>query len=183
MQLSHTTQCHRCQVLEGACNWHADCRMSTRAVARELNVNFSTISHLQCCFREFADTTVGLHNQGIYEQVVGKCLREAQLRAHRPHHGLDLTAFLCRHRLQWEKAHLRWPLARWRTVPFPDETWFQLYRADDRQRAWHRVGEWFADVNLVNRVPHGGGGVMVWAGISCILLMAILMDRDTMTRS
>ena len=24
----------------------------------------------------------------------------------------------------------------------------------------------FADVNVVNRVPHGGGGVMVWAGIS-----------------
>ncbi|KAM9417893.1 LOW QUALITY PROTEIN: secreted phosphoprotein 24 [Salvelinus alpinus] len=26
--------------------------------------------------------------------------------------------------------------------------------------------EWFADVNVVNRVPHSGGGVMVWAGIS-----------------
>ena len=28
------------------------------------------------------------------------------------------------------------------------------------------VGERFADVNAVNRVPHGGSGVMVWAGIS-----------------
>jgi transposase len=28
------------------------------------------------------------------------------------------------------------------------------------------VGERFADVNVVNRVPHGGGGVIVWAGIS-----------------
>ena len=27
-------------------------------------------------------------------------------------------------------------------------------------------GECFADVNVMNRVPHGGGGVMVWAGIS-----------------
>jgi hypothetical protein len=27
--------------------------MSTRAVARELNVHVSTICHLQCCFREF----------------------------------------------------------------------------------------------------------------------------------
>jgi hypothetical protein len=25
---------------------------------------------------------------------------------------------------------------------------------------------WFADVNVVNRVPHGGSWVMVWAGIS-----------------
>jgi hypothetical protein len=28
------------------------------------------------------------------------------------------------------------------------------------------VGEWFADVIVVNRVPHGFGGIMVWAGIS-----------------
>ena len=28
------------------------------------------------------------------------------------------------------------------------------------------MGELFADVNVVNRVPHGGGGVMVWTGIS-----------------
>ncbi len=47
---------------------------------------------------------------------------------------------------------------------FTDESQFSLYRADGRQRVWHRVGEWFADVNVVDRVPHGGGGVMVWAG-------------------
>ena len=34
------------------------------------------------------------------------------------------------------------------------------------QRGWRHVGERFTDVNVVNRVPHGGGGVMVWAGIS-----------------
>ncbi len=27
------------------------------------------------------------------------------------------------------------------------------------------MGEWFADVNVVDRVAHGGGGVMVWAGV------------------
>ncbi len=27
------------------------------------------------------------------------------------------------------------------------------------------MGERFADVNVVDRVAHGGGGVMVWAGI------------------
>ncbi len=26
-------------------------------------------------------------------------------------------------------------------------------------------GEWFADVNVEDRVAHGGGGVMVWAGV------------------
>ncbi|KAL7847841.1 hypothetical protein AOLI_G00225590 [Acnodon oligacanthus] len=35
----------------------------------------------------------------------------------------------------------------------------------DRLRVWHCVGERFADVNDANREAHGGGGVMVWAGV------------------
>jgi hypothetical protein len=49
---------------------------------------------------------------------------------------------------------------------------FQLYRADGERCTWRCVGEWFVDGNVVNRVPHSGGGVMVWPGISsmaCIL--------------
>ena len=43
-----------------------------------------------------------------------------------------------------------------------EQSRFQLYRADGRRL----VGEWFADVKVVNRVPYGGGGVMVWEGVS-----------------
>ncbi len=32
-------------------------------------------------------------------------------------------------------------------------------------RVWHHVGERFADVNVVDLMAHGGGGVMVWAGV------------------
>ncbi len=46
-----------------------------------------------------------------------------------------------------------------------DKSRFSLYRADGRQRVWRCVGEWFADVNIVDRVAHGGGGIMVWAGV------------------
>ncbi|KAL0179044.1 hypothetical protein M9458_024486, partial [Cirrhinus mrigala] len=52
-----------------------------------------------------------------------------------------------------------------RDVLFMDESRFLLYRADGRQHVWRHVGERFADVNVVDRVAHGGGGVMVWAGI------------------
>jgi hypothetical protein len=72
--------------------------LSTRAVARELNVNFSTISHLQHDFREFGN----------------------------------------------------WPHSR-------------------RSGVWPLVGERFADVNVVNREPHGGSGVMVW----CLLMSTL----------
>jgi hypothetical protein len=36
-----------------------------------------------------------------------------------------------------------------------------------RPRVWRHADERFGEVNVVNRVPHGGGGVMVWAGTSC----------------
>ncbi len=52
-----------------------------------------------------------------------------------------------------------------RLFTFTDESQFSLYRADGRQRVWHHVGERFANVNVVDRVAHGGGGVMVWAGV------------------
>ncbi len=134
--------------------------MSTRAVARELNVHFSTINHLQRRFREFASISnrphnrrphvstpvqdlhiqqtaaaeIGLHNQRISAQTVRNRLREVQLHARRPHLGLDLTAVCHRNRLEWANAHIRWRLALWRVVLFTDESRFSLYRADGRQR-------------------------------------------------
>ncbi len=193
--LSHSTMPQMSQVLREHLIGMLTAGMSTRAVVRELNVHFSTISRLQRCFRECGSTSnrphnrrpyvttstqdvhiqhlhlqdrlrpatrtaaaIGLHNQRISAQTVRNSLREAHLHTCRPHQGLDLTAVRRRNWLEWANTHIQWCL-------FTDESRFSLYRADGRQRVWYHVGERFTDVNVVDRVARGGGGVMVWAGV------------------
>ncbi len=101
--------------------------------------------HLQDRLRPATRTaaaTIGLYNQRISAHTVRNRLREAHLHAHHPHQGLDLTAVRHRNRLEWTNAHIRWRLALWRGVLFTDESRFSLYRADGRQRVWHRGVEW-----------------------------------------
>ncbi len=123
-------------------------------------------NHISLVRPATAEATVGLHDQRISAQTVTNRLREAHLRSRHPHQGLDLTAVNRCNQLEWANAHLRVCLAPWKSVLFKDESRFSLYRADGRQHVWRRVGEWFAFANVVNRVPHGGRGIMVWAGIS-----------------
>ena len=71
-----------------------------------------------------------------------------------------------RTREQWSRAHLRWTQRQWSTVLYTNESVFRLSRAVGRTRVWRRKNERFADCNIIERDPYGGGSVMVWAGIS-----------------
>ena len=63
MQFNHTAQSHRCREFWGKrAVVMLTAGMSTRAVARQLNVHFSTISCLQRHFREFDSTSNRPHN-------------------------------------------------------------------------------------------------------------------------
>ncbi len=62
--LSHSTMPQMLQIFRERAIGMLIAGMSTRAVARELNVHFSTISRLQRCFREFCSTPNWPHNRG-----------------------------------------------------------------------------------------------------------------------
>ena len=87
-------------------------------------------------------------------QTVRNSLREAHLRARRPQQGLDLTAGQHPNRLQMATGTLE---------KCALHGWIPVSTALGRRR---RVGEHFADVKVVNRVPHRGSGIMLWAGKS-----------------
>ncbi len=61
--LSHSTMPQMSQVFTERAIGMMTARISTRAVTRELNVNFSTISHLQRRFREFGSPSKRPHNR------------------------------------------------------------------------------------------------------------------------
>ncbi len=108
----------------------------------------------------------GLRNQRISAQTVRNHLREANLHARRPHRDLNLTAVRRCNRLEWANAHIRWRLALWRGVLSSRmNPGFHCTGQMADSMLWRRVGEWFADVNVVGRVTHVGSGVIVWAGI------------------
>ncbi len=133
--------------------------LSTRAVARELNVHFSTISRLQRRFREFGSTFNRLHNRRPRVTTTAQDLHIHHLHLQDRLRPATQTALVC---ITKEFLHKLSETA-W-GVFFTDESRFSLYKADGRQRVWHRVGERFA-VNIVDQVGHSGGGIMVWAGI------------------
>ncbi len=144
--------------------------------AQDLHIQYL---HLQDRMRPATRTaaaTIGLHKQRISENIVRNPLREAHLHACLPHRGFDLTAVRRRNRLELANAHIRWRLALWRGDLFTDESRFSLYRADEWINEWmgiyiaiffcvllytQRVGERFADFNVVDRVAHGGRR-MLW---------------------
>ena len=63
--LSHNTTPQMSQVLRERAIEMLTAGIFTRVVARMFNVNLSTISHLQCCFREFSSTSNRPHHHSV----------------------------------------------------------------------------------------------------------------------
>lgn len=102
----------------------------------------------------------------VSDQTVRNRLRANNLRSRRPAVRAPL---LPRHRTarrDWCRRHVRWQRAQWASVLFSDESRFTLQFHDGRQRVYRRPGERFADVNVNQRLPFGGGSVMVWGAFS-----------------
>lgn len=90
---------------------------STRAVTRELNAHFPTISRLQ----------------GVSEKLAEHLSLKTTDHMQHPYHQL-LRQPKSSFRFEWTDAHIQWRLAPWRGVLYTDEFHFSMCRADGGQR-------------------------------------------------
>ena len=102
----------------------------------------------------------------VSPDTVRRRLREQNMLSRVPATGPLLNAGHRRQRLQFSRTYAEWDLDDWRNVLFTDESRFTRYSPDGRKRVWRRPGERYAQSCFSPRVQFGGGGVMVWGGIS-----------------
>ena len=127
------------------------------------------IIHLRNRFVNASQTarqTHGRHNNRISAQTVRNRLRQVGLRARRPLKGPILTQRHRMARLQWTRVRIRWNRQTWRQVLFTDESKFNLKFSDGRARVYRRRNERFSDACVQETDRFGGGGIMVWGGIT-----------------
>jgi transposase len=128
-----------------------------------------TLIHLRNRSVNAVDTarrTPGIRNNIISYQTVRNRLRQSGLRSYRPLKGMELKRRHRIARLQWARARLRWRRTTWQNILFSDQFKFNLKFSDGRVCIYRRRRERFADGCVKETDRFGGGGVMVWGGIS-----------------
>lgn len=102
----------------------------------------------------------------ISARTVRRVLHKSGLHSRKPMACPKLTVAHRVNRRRFAENHRNWTVQQWSSVMFSDESRFTLRSPDGRERVWRRPGERFAPCCITPRTPFGGGGVMVWAGIS-----------------
>ena len=87
------------------------------------------------------------------------------IHAYRPDFGQILTRPHRTARRDCCHRHLHFGRGDWDLILFSDECRFNLSHADERERAYRRRGERFADACVIERDRFGVGSVFVLGGI------------------
>jgi transposase len=102
----------------------------------------------------------------VSRQTVYRRLNERGMYARRPMVCVPLNTVQRRARLSWSREHLNWTQEQWSHVLFTDESRFSLQTDSCRIFIWRERGTRNHPSNIIERESFGGGGLMVWGGIT-----------------
>ena len=116
-------------------------------------------------FTDLSDV-IRLQPAPTWRETVPNRLHSAGYYARRPIKRPLLTRQHKVARLAWCRERRRWNLANWRKVHWSDESRFLLFKTDGRTRVWRQRNSAYAQRNIMEQVPFGGGSIMVWGCVS-----------------
>ncbi len=91
-----------------------------------------------------------------------------------------LTKAHVRKRRAWAEAHAEWGAEKWDTVLYSDESKFNFFGSDGVQWCRRGPGEALDVHNVLPRLKHGGGGVMVWGCMMRLGFGRLILVEGTM---
>ncbi|GFT02261.1 transposable element Tcb1 transposase [Trichonephila clavipes] len=119
---------------------------------------------------EIARHTTLATGRPISRFTVARRLHGGGLFARRPVRWVPLTPTHRRRRSLWCREHRNWRDNEWGRVLFTDESRFSLSSDSHRILIWRERGSRNHPSNIIERDRYGGRGVLVWRGITCLVV-------------
>ncbi|GFY25485.1 transposable element Tcb2 transposase [Trichonephila clavipes] len=114
----------------------------------------------------------------VSTQTVRNRLHGVGLYARRPMVCVRLTSRHCRDRREWATEHVNWRRNEWSNVLFSDESHFSIHPDNRRIFIWRDSGSRYNPAFVHESVRFGGGGVLVFGGISIDKRTDLYIIRD-----
>ncbi|GFX89395.1 transposable element Tcb2 transposase [Trichonephila clavipes] len=133
--------------------------LETRSACRRPGHRNMNATLLQQHLRSATGTTVST-------QTIRNGLHGVSLYARRPIVCVRLTSRHRRDRREWATEHVNWRRNEWSNVPFFDESRFSVHQDNRRIFIWRDRGSRNNPAFVHESVRFGGGGVLVYGGIS-----------------
>ncbi|GFT52445.1 transposable element Tcb1 transposase [Trichonephila clavipes] len=102
----------------------------------------------------------------VSTQTVRNRLHGVDMYARRPLVCVRLTSRHRRDRREWAKEHVNWRRREWSNVLFSDESRFSVHQNNRRIFIWRECGSRNNPAFVHESVRFGGGGMLVYGGIS-----------------
>ncbi|GFV72827.1 transposable element Tcb2 transposase [Trichonephila clavipes] len=152
---------------------------SVTSVAAEFGIAHSIVSRLWRQFQTTGTALRGRQPEGVIARhttqvtrrpisrfTMARRLHGGGLFARRPVRCVTLTPAHRRRRYLWCREHRNWRDNEWGRVLFTDESRFSLSSDSHRILIWRERGCRNHQSNIIERDRYGGGGVLVWGGIT-----------------